>query len=100
MISGNAEYNRNFQCYACVEFFHRNRFNVYMQFRTLYRYICKKIIENYLETKPMHVFPLNLQCQKVLSDFFKKKGVETYQLHLMSTLPCEPPNEPKKYLKT
>ena len=32
----------------------------------------------------MQVFPLNLQYQKVLSDFFENKSVEAYEFHLMS----------------
>ena len=55
-----------------------------MQFRTLYTYICENLFENVLGPKRMHVFPLKLQCQKVIGDFFKKKSVEAYELHLMS----------------
>ena len=32
----------------------------------------------------MQVFPLKLQYQKILRDFFKNKSVEAYELHLMS----------------
>ena len=32
----------------------------------------------------MQVFLLNLQNQKMLSDLFKMKSVEAYEIHLMS----------------
>ena len=49
----------------------RIKLNVYIQFRNLYTYIG----ENF--------FPLNLQYQKELSDFFQNKRVEAYEFHLM-----------------
>ena len=39
----------------------------------------RKNFGNYLEAKRMQIFPLNLQHQKVSSDFFKKKSVEAYE---------------------
>ena len=48
----------------------------------------------------MQVFPLNLQYQKVLSDFFKKNSVKAYEFHLMSNPIGDPPCEPIKYWKT
>ena len=38
------------------------------------------------EPKCMQIFPLKLQYQKVLNDFFKKKVVITYELHIVSLL--------------
>ena len=67
LISGNVE-DKKKQCYACVKFVQRNIFNAYIQFRTLYRNIRDFFFKNYLEAKPMHVFQLDLQYQKALSD--------------------------------
>ena len=47
-------------------------------------YICENFFENFLEPKRMQVFPLKLQNQNVLSDFFKYKIVEAYEFHLIS----------------
>ena len=49
------------------------KLNAYPQFRTLYTYISETFLKNILEPKHMQVFPLKLQHQKVLGDFFKKK---------------------------
>ena len=56
----------------------------YIQFRTLYTYIRESVFKNLPEPKRMQVFPLNIQYQKVLSDFFKKKSVEACEFHLKS----------------
>ena len=48
------------------------------------RTFAKKKIENLLEPKRMHVFPLKLQTQKKLSDFFKKKSIEAIVFHVTS----------------
>ena len=61
---------------ACVKFFKMIRFNAYIQFRTLYTYICDFFYENRLESKRIQVFPSKLQYQKVLSDLFKRKALK------------------------
>ena len=48
--------------------------NGYIQFRTLYTYICENFFfENLLEPKRMQVFPLKLWYPKKLNDFLKKE---------------------------
>ena len=74
---------KKIQCNACVRFFQGNMLNAYIQFLILYTYIRDNFFDNYLEAKRIQVFPLNLQYQKVLSDFFKKKSVEAYEFRLM-----------------
>ena len=61
-----------------------NKINAYIQFTTLYTYICENFIKNPPEHKRMQVFPLKLQYQKVLSGFFKKKSAEAYEIQFMS----------------
>ena len=55
------------------KFFQRNKLNAYIQFITLYTYISENFSKKILEPKRMQVFPLKIQHQKLLSDFFKKK---------------------------
>ena len=59
-------------------------FNAHKQFRTLNTYIRENFFKNFLEAKHLQVFPLNLHYNKVSSDFFKKKSVEVFELHLKS----------------
>ena len=84
IISVNAEDNKKFQCYACVKFFQMNNFNAHKQFRASLTYFCKNFFENLLKPKRMQVFPLNLQYQNEMSDFYEKKRVKAYEVHLMS----------------
>ena len=43
----------------------------------------RKLKKNLLEPKRLHVFPLNLQYQKVLGEFFKKKSLKVYDFHMI-----------------
>ena len=51
---------------------------------TSYTYICENFSEYLFEPKRTQVFPLKLQSQNVLSDFFENKSVEAYEFHLIS----------------
>ena len=76
-----------------------NKFNVYIQFRTFDTYICENFFENLLELKRMQVFPLKLQYQKKINDFFKKKSIETYEFNLTSNAIVRSTLSPQKFLK-
>ena len=59
-----------------------DKVNVYIQFITLDTYICENFSENLQEPTSMQVFPLKLQYQKKVSDFFEKKSIEACEFHL------------------
>ena len=58
-------------------------FNAYIQIKTLYKCICQSFFEKFLEPKRMQIFPLKLQFQKPLSDFFKNRSEIVYEFHMM-----------------
>ena len=54
-----------------------NKYNAYEQLRTLDGTLAK-VKKKLLEPKRMQFFPLKIQYEKVLNDFFKKRNFPAY----------------------